>query len=78
MIATEPMETIHLYYEQEEPTPPTGGFDGWIVLFSLVCFCLLVWRLCSIPPALETVIVPAHFLPLKTFSTTDSQLSQQV
>ena len=41
MIATEPMETIHLYYEQEEPTPPTGGFDGWIVLVSLcVSHCL--------------------------------------
>jgi Baseplate J-like protein len=71
MIATEPMETIHLYYEQdEEPTPPTGGFDVWIALFSLVCFALLIWRVCSISPVLETVIVPAHFLPMKTFSTT--------
>ena len=65
MIVTEPMETIHLYYEQEGPTPPTGGFDGWIVLVSW-CVSHCVWRVCSIPPALETVIVPAHFLPLKT------------
>lgn len=70
MIATEPMETIHLYYEPEEPAPPPGGFDSGIVLVCLACFCLVVWRLCSIPPALETIIVPAHFLPLKTFRTT--------
>jgi hypothetical protein len=73
MIATEPMETIHLYYEQdEEPTPPTGGFDLWIILFCLVCFALLVWRVCSIPPTLETVIVPAHFLPVKYFAVPET------
>lgn len=71
MIATGPTETIHLYYEQgEEPKTPRSGFDVGVILFSLVCFALLVWRICSIPPTLETVIVPAHFLPIKRFSAT--------
>ncbi len=70
MIATEPVETIHLYYEQDEPPRPRANFDVGIALFSLICFGLLVWGICSIPPTLETVIVPAHLLPLKRFSAT--------
>lgn len=68
MIATEPMETIHLYYEQNEPEKPRRNFDVGIVLFSLACFVLLVWWICSIPQSLQTVTVPSHFLPLKYFS----------
>lgn len=71
MIATEPVETIHLYYEQdEEPEPPRSSFAFGVLLFSLIGFVVLVWGLCSIPPTLETIIVPAHFLPLKRFSAT--------
>lgn len=69
MIAMEPVETIHLYYEQDEPEKPRRNLDVGIVLVSLACFVLLIWWLCSIPQALETVTVPSHFLPLKYFST---------
>lgn len=70
MIATEPLETIHLYYEQDEPPKPRANVDVGVILLSLVCFALLVWGLCSIPPTLETVIVPTHLLPLKRFAAT--------
>lgn len=71
MIATEPLETIHLYYERdEEPELPRSSFAVGVLLFSLLSFVVLVWGLCSIPPTLETVIVPTHFLPLKRFAAT--------
>ncbi len=73
MIATEPMETIHLYYEQdEEPKPPTGGLDVGIVLICLACFTVLVWWICSMPQTLQTIIVPAHFLPARYFSVPET------
>ncbi len=68
MVATEPLETIHLYYEQDEPPKPQANVDVGVLLFSLMCFALFVWRICNIPPTLETVIVPAHLLPLKRFA----------
>lgn len=71
MLATEPMETIHLYYESEEPQVPRSGNDVWVVLFALACFVLILWKVCSLPPSLETVTVSVHFLPLQRFSVAE-------
>ncbi len=68
MLVTEPIETIHLYYEQDDIPQPRANHDTFLILLACLCFGLLVWQLCSIPPTLETIRVPAHLLPLRRFS----------
>lgn len=72
MIDQKPMQTIHIYYEQEDPTPPKPYAAVWIILAG--CFvlgCLISVSVLAKPP-LETRVVPAHFLPPRYYSVKET------
>src|SRR5260221_5025561 len=65
-----PMETIHIYYEQEEPKTP---YTFLPLFFALLCVCGIVavtlysWQHPTYEH--ETLTIPAHFFT-RTFSAT--------
>ncbi len=68
----EPIETMHVYVYKEEPKPAWWNRDRLVNL--LIGFMALagIISLCLIPNepayAIQTVSVPAHFLPPQTFT----------
>src|SRR5437016_5187109 len=69
-VMDEPIETVHLYVVREEAEQPFAFFP--ILYALLACLaCMMGGIAClALHPAYEhkTLIIPAHFLPLQTFT----------
>src|SRR5712691_3992241 len=69
----ETMETVHIYFEREEPPKENRTPERIMLLLSSIVFAGTI-IFCALQPQTplyrhETIRVPAIFLPLKTFTT---------
>jgi hypothetical protein len=70
-VVDEPIETIHLYVVREETKQPFPFFPLYIMVACLACMMGGITYLALHPTyEHETLSIPAHFLPLQTFTAT--------
>src|SRR5947209_17775938 len=72
-IVDDPMETVHLYVVREEPKQPYMFLPLFAAFFCIIVIASVV-AYSGLHPSYEhaTLTVPAQFLPLQTFKTSQA------